>query len=91
MIDKVSDLAERLATNVSLSRRGFFGRLGKGALVAAGVVAGVLAFPKQARAGGSFTTCMHGCCQGSCGAGDKKCSCSTSAYTTCYFICTGPQ
>ena len=89
MIDKVTSLAERLATNVSLSRRGFFGRLGKGALVAAGVVAGVLAFPKQARA--SFTTCMHACCQGSCGKGDKKCSCDPTAYTTCYFICTSPQ
>ena len=50
MIEKVSKAAEKLAINVS--RRAFLGRLGKGALGAAGVLAGVLAFPAIARAGG---------------------------------------
>src|SRR4029077_2834339 len=49
MFDKVSQAAEKLATNVS--RRAFLGRLGKGTLGAAGVLAGVLAFPKVAQAG----------------------------------------
>ena len=88
MIDKVSDLAERLATNVSLSRRGFFGRLGKGALVAAGVVAGVLALPKHVRAD-PLHTCIAKCCEASCGKGDKTCSCSGTAYLSCYHDCVG--
>jgi hypothetical protein len=50
MFEKIGRLAETAATNVSLSRRGFFGRLGRGALVAAGALGGVLtvAVPVQA-------------------------------------------
>jgi hypothetical protein len=42
MFEKVGQAAETLATNVSQSRRGFLGRLGQGALVAAGAVGGLL-------------------------------------------------
>jgi hypothetical protein len=49
MFEKVNQAAEKLATDVS--RRAFLGRLGKGALGAAAVLAGLLAFPKVARAG----------------------------------------
>src|SRR6266478_7694129 len=48
MFDKISKAAERVATNVS--RRIFLGRLGQGALAAAGVVAGMVAFGAEARA-----------------------------------------
>jgi hypothetical protein len=49
MFDKVSQAAEKLATNVS--RRAFLGRLGQSALAVAGVVGGMLAFGGTARAG----------------------------------------
>jgi hypothetical protein len=49
MFDRVSEAAEKLATNVS--RRAFLGRLGQGALGLAAVIGGVLALPSQARAG----------------------------------------
>jgi hypothetical protein len=43
MFDRVSEAAEKLATNVS--RLAFFGRLGQGALGLAAVIGGVLALP----------------------------------------------
>jgi hypothetical protein len=49
MFDRVSEAAEKLATNVS--RRAFMGRLGQSALGLAAVIGGVLALPSQARAG----------------------------------------
>jgi hypothetical protein len=51
MFDKISTSAERLATNVSVSRRGFLARLGQVALGTAGAVAGVFAVSGQAHAG----------------------------------------
>ena len=66
MIEQVTNLAERVATNISLSRRGFLGRLGQGALAAAGVLAGVLALPKNALAAGVV------CCQYQCQGYRKK-------------------
>src|SRR5260370_35528295 len=61
MFDKVSQAAEKLATNVS--RRAFLGRLGQGALATAGVLGATLAFPGQAQAGlgngkGKYTCCV---------------------------------
>ncbi len=50
MFDKVSQAAEKLATNVS--RRAFLGRLGQAALAVAGVLGATLAFPSQTQAGG---------------------------------------
>jgi hypothetical protein len=55
MFDRVGDLAEKLATNVS--RRTFLGRLGQGALGLTAALGGVLAFPKQARAGSGAQWC----------------------------------
>ncbi|MEX2308601.1 MAG: twin-arginine translocation signal domain-containing protein [Pirellulales bacterium] len=49
MFEKVNQMAEQMATSVS--RRQFLGRLGRGALVAAGVVGGFLAFGSEAQAG----------------------------------------
>jgi hypothetical protein len=48
MFDKVSQAAEKAATNVS--RRAFLGRLGKGALTTAGVLGAMLAFGGKAQA-----------------------------------------
>ena len=41
MFEKIGRLAEAAATNVSVSRRGFFGQLGRGALVVAGALGGL--------------------------------------------------
>jgi hypothetical protein len=59
MIDKIGNLAERLATNVSQSRRGFLARLGQAALGAAGALGGLLALPGAAQAAPR----RHGYCQ----------------------------
>ncbi len=62
MFDKISDAAEKVATNVS--RRAFLGRLGQGALGLASVIGGVLAFPVKAEA--SHLTCCLECLGGPC-------------------------
>jgi hypothetical protein len=62
MFDKISETAEKLATNVS--RRAFLGRLGQGALVTAGVLAGMFAFSGKAWAfsgGGMCCLCSSTC------------------------------
>ena len=51
MFEKIGRLAERAASKVSVSRRGFLGRLGKAALGAAGVVGGLSALAGRAQAG----------------------------------------
>jgi hypothetical protein len=51
MFEKINDLAEKVATRISMSRRGFFDRLGQAALGVVGVAGGLLAMPAQARAG----------------------------------------
>jgi hypothetical protein len=51
MFEKISRLAERAAGKVSVSRRGFLGRLGQAALGAAGALGGLLALSSKARAG----------------------------------------
>ena len=49
MFEKLNEIAERSATGVS--RRQFLGRVGRGALIAAGAVGGFLAFGAEAHAG----------------------------------------
>jgi hypothetical protein len=51
MFDKIGQAAEKAATSVSLSRRGFLEHLGQTTLGAAGVLAGMLALPRTASAG----------------------------------------
>src|SRR6516165_7174656 len=58
MFEKISNAAERLATNVSESRRGFLVRMGETALGVAGVVGGLLALPRAAQA-----TARNGYCR----------------------------
>jgi hypothetical protein len=50
MNEKIGNLAERLATNVSQSRRGFLAHVGQAALGVAGVLGGLLALPGAAQA-----------------------------------------
>jgi hypothetical protein len=50
MFEKIGNAAERLATNVSESRRGFMVRVGQAALGVAGVVGGLLALSAEAQA-----------------------------------------
>jgi hypothetical protein len=59
MFEKASQVAERVVTSVA--RRNFLGKFGQGALALAGVFAGALAFPGDARAGGAYC-----CCSGRC-------------------------
>jgi hypothetical protein len=61
MFDKIGRLAEAAASNVSLSRRGFFGQLGRAALGAAGVVGGLLVLPSAAQASGHTLCCIYRC------------------------------
>jgi hypothetical protein len=61
MFDKIGRLAEGAATRVSMSRRGFLGRLGQAALGAAGVLGGLLVLPGSAQAGGGVVCCHYQC------------------------------
>jgi hypothetical protein len=57
MIEKIGNLAERLATNVSQSRRGFLAGVGQAALGVAGALGGLLALPGAAQAGARNGQC----------------------------------
>jgi hypothetical protein len=68
MFERIGRAAETVAARVSLSRRGFLGRLGERALVAAGAVGGLLLTAGDTRAG------PGNCCQtGRCPPG-KVCT-----------------
>ena len=59
MFEKIGRLAETAANKVSVSRRGFLGRLGQGALAMTGVLGGLLAIRTNARAGGVYVCCSR--------------------------------
>ncbi len=59
MFNKIGRLAEGVASNVSLSRRGMLGRLGDAALIAAGVVGALALSPEKARAQGPRAKCCY--------------------------------
>jgi hypothetical protein len=87
MFDKVSQSAEWLATGVS--RRGFLGWLGKGALAVAGVLGGGLAFSGRAQAGGGYVKCCGGHPKTACGNGGGLPACvwlcgGATIFTVCY-------
>ena len=90
MFDKLSQIAERTATNVS--RRQFLGRLGSGAMAAAAAVAGLLALSDVAKAAPSGTlcdpanswyVCTNSVVGGSCGA-NGKCVAQKGTINHCY-------
>jgi hypothetical protein len=60
MFEKIGDLAERLASNVGTSRRGFLARVGQAALGAAGALGGLLALPGAAQARPQHGYCAVG-------------------------------
>jgi hypothetical protein len=59
VFEKIGRLAERLATNVGESRRGFLGRLGRGALAAAALLGGV--FVSSAAGQSGVVCCVYQC------------------------------
>jgi hypothetical protein len=61
MFEKIGRLAETAANKVSVSRRGFLGQLGQGALAMTGVLGGLLAIPRDTRAAGSYVCCKWKC------------------------------
>jgi hypothetical protein len=66
MFENIGNAAERLATNVSESRRGFLGRLGKAALGVAGVLGASTfchAYPPP-RGGAGYAICSYQCPDG---------------------------
>jgi hypothetical protein len=65
MFEKIGRLAEGLVTDVSASRRGFLGRVGKSALGVAAAL-GALAVSSSAQSGGVV------CCEYSCLGGSKR-------------------
>jgi hypothetical protein len=64
VFEKIGSAAERLASNVGASRRGFLARVGQAAAGVAGAFAGLLALPSEARAIVSVT---HACVIGGYG------------------------
>jgi hypothetical protein len=58
MIERFNQLAQRSATGVS--RRRFLGRLGRGAMAAAGALGGVIAFATDA-VGAPTVVCVYQC------------------------------
>jgi hypothetical protein len=96
MFDKVGQAAESLATHVS--RRGFMGSLGKGALALAGVLGGVLAFSGRAQAQSGWVKCCggrHVACGSGPPGGSPHCQwlcpgATTYTYTPCAGRCLIP-
>jgi hypothetical protein len=93
MFERIGRAAEKAAGGVDLSRRGFLGRLSRGALVAAGAVAGLLAAPQRAQAGrcwDCYYTCDDGSsyslsdARGGCGPARKGCHLVWKLHHSCY-------
>ena len=81
MFEKLTRQAEQVATELSLSRRGFLGRTGRGALAAAGALGALLAAPNRAGANGHHP-CDH--CKNDC---QKLCYHNDFCYWECVFAC----
>jgi hypothetical protein len=94
MFEKFNQIAERAATNAS--RRQFLGRLGKGALAAAGVVASCVAFGSEAQAAKrrrctTDANCARGyiCVAGKCIKGVRSKTCGVGAQIYCQGLAEG--
>ncbi len=89
MFEKLSRAAEKAAEGAATSRRGFLGRLGRGALAAAGVVGGLLISANAADAGQPVRCCAGKCKQPSAGCVLVN-SCYSNGYGTyCVWSCPG--
>jgi hypothetical protein len=80
MFEKLTRHADQVATKLTISRRAFLGRTGRGALAAAGALGVLLAAPRKAQAGrpGGVKECIKDCIAA---GGDPD---------MCYFICEFP-
>jgi hypothetical protein len=95
MFDKVGQVAERMATNVS--RRAFIGGLGKGALAVAGAMGAMIAFPGLVQARGCSCSngvyiCLYACANGSqftTGANGTNKTCCKAQYKGCALYAAG--
>jgi len=98
MFEKISNAAEKLATNVSESRRSFLVRVGQAALGVTGVVAGLLALPSEAQALGLKNACVQsndtltGFCidnrRGTCDLCESsRCPAGTRGQPGSFFVC----
>ncbi|MFL5244558.1 MAG: twin-arginine translocation signal domain-containing protein [Gemmataceae bacterium] len=66
MFEKIGRTAEQMASKLTVSRRGFLGRVGHAALGVAGVLGGMLVLPKQTQGGPSRNfSCNYECPNGS--------------------------
>ena len=81
MFEKLTPQAESVATGLSVSRRGFLGRTGRGALATACALGTLLAAPTMAQAGPgrSCRPCYNECIK-HCG-GDPTCE------YECFYAC----
>jgi hypothetical protein len=92
VFEKIGRLAEAAATNVSVSRRGFLGRLGQGALVAAGALGGLLGVAAPVQAQGSSQICCvlnHYCQPPAPGCVWTSEFCTSYGFGTCFWNCNG--
>jgi hypothetical protein len=95
MFEKLVEVAERSATRAS--RRQFLGRIGRGALAAAGVVGGFLAFGLEAQAGRRKPGCTsdancprgHICVGGRCIKGVRGQACGVGSDQYCSGLVEG--
>jgi hypothetical protein len=92
MFERIGRLAERAATGVSVSRRGFLGRLGQSALGVVGVLAGLAATTAPAKGAGKYVCCTLKCfgVNGRGGQFVTRCwppgtNCSSLIVYTCYY------
>jgi hypothetical protein len=86
MLEKIGQSAEKVVNKLSLSRRGFLGRVAKAAARLGAVAAGLTAFPRQA--GAAFRWCPRGtkgyCCGYSgCRPANSPEKCSFREYFAC--------
>jgi hypothetical protein len=90
MIEKVSKLAENVATKVGMSRRGFFGHFARWAGRAAVLVGAVVALPRQAKADWAcFGACRNPCISVCLFSGGtlQQCAGPCRDYCLCYCSC----
>ncbi len=96
MFKRVNQLAEQVVTTAS--RREFLGRVGRGALVTAGVIGGFLAFGSEAQAGRRRRKCCttdancprgHICVGGRCIKGVRGQACGVGSDNYCAGLVEG--